>query len=296
MYPIDRRKIAVHIYALLRSLRKVARLVDVSHSTVARWLKHPDKKQYKQRGSTKSSDTVVQILRASIAAHPFTALADLRQLIKDTLQLSVSKELVRTIIKKLGFSKKKAKRFGTSPDLESKTAAFIARRDALLAEGRRFYSIDETSFGRNGPATYGYALRGQPLLLRKKPEKSVTQTAICCVTDDAITGVDVFPGSANTSKILSFVASLNLPKGSVLLLDNVSFHHALTFKKMCEELKIELLHVPPYSPWFNPIELVFSIVKRAYYRTNQISSSWGRVNGTHIRNFFEKSLRCTGPF
>jgi transposase len=177
MYPIDRRKIAVHIYALLRSLRKVARLVDVSHSTVARWLKHPDKKQYKQRGSTKSSDTVVQILRASIAAHPFTALADLRQLIKDTLQLSVSKELVRTIIKKLGFSKKKAKRFGTSPDLESKTAAFIARRDALLAEGRRFYSIDETSFGRNGPATYGYALRGQPLLLRKKPEKSVRSEA-----------------------------------------------------------------------------------------------------------------------
>jgi transposase len=296
MYPIDRRKIAVHIYALLQSLRKVARLVNVSHSTIARWLKYPDKKQYRPRACTKSSETIVQVLRASIATHPFTSLADMKQLIQDTLQVSVSKELLRMIIRKQGFSKKKAKRFGKSHDLESKTADFITRRDALLAEGRRFYSIDETSFGRNGPATYGYAPRGQPLLVRKKPEKSVTQTAICCVSDNSIAGVDVFPGSANTNKFSSFVASLNLPKGSVMLLDNVAFHHSLTFKNMCKDLGIELLYVPPYSPWFNPIEFVFSIVRRAFYRTNDISSSWDRVNATHLKSFFEKSLGCTGPF
>ena len=46
MYSLDRRKLATHIYSLFPSLRKVARILNVSHTTVARWLKHPERKSY----------------------------------------------------------------------------------------------------------------------------------------------------------------------------------------------------------------------------------------------------------
>jgi len=36
MYPIDRRKLAQHIYSLFNSLRKTAIVLQVSHSTVHR--------------------------------------------------------------------------------------------------------------------------------------------------------------------------------------------------------------------------------------------------------------------
>ena len=46
MYPVDRRKLAVHMYSILGSLRKTAKLLMVSHSTIFRWLASPERKQY----------------------------------------------------------------------------------------------------------------------------------------------------------------------------------------------------------------------------------------------------------
>jgi hypothetical protein len=64
---------------------------------------------------------------------------------------TLSRELLRVvIIKKQGLSKKKAKFFSKPSNLEAVTDAFLKKRDQLLAEGRTFVSIDETSFGRHG--------------------------------------------------------------------------------------------------------------------------------------------------
>jgi transposase len=48
MYPIDRRYIACNIYSMIKSLRKTATLVNVSHTTVARWIKDPTPKGSKE--------------------------------------------------------------------------------------------------------------------------------------------------------------------------------------------------------------------------------------------------------
>ena len=41
MYPIDRRHQAQHIYYILQSLRKTALFLQVSHTTISRWIKLP---------------------------------------------------------------------------------------------------------------------------------------------------------------------------------------------------------------------------------------------------------------
>lgn len=51
MYAIDRRKVAVQMYSILQSLRKVAILLTVSHSTVSRWLQNPIRRLYPKRTS-----------------------------------------------------------------------------------------------------------------------------------------------------------------------------------------------------------------------------------------------------
>ena len=43
MYPLDRRKL---IYSLGGSLRKTAKLLMVSHSTISRWFNRPEKKYF----------------------------------------------------------------------------------------------------------------------------------------------------------------------------------------------------------------------------------------------------------
>jgi len=65
-------------------------------------------------------------------------------------------------------------------------------------------------------------------------------------------------------------------------------------KQYARDRNVHLLYVPPYSPWFNPVEGVFSIVKRNYYSTRDIQQSFQCVKDIHIRSFFHRSLLCTG--
>ena len=51
----------------------------------------------------------------------------------------------------------------------------------------------------------------------------------------------------------------NLQPDTVVLIDNVAFHHSKIVKQYARDRNIHLLYVPPYSPWFNPVEGVFSI-------------------------------------
>jgi transposase len=62
-------------------------------------------------------------------------------------------------------------------------------------------------------------------------------------------------------------------KRTVLLMDNVAFHHSYKVKEYTKEIQWDILFVPPYSHVFNPIEGVFSIVKRQYQRNLSINLS-----------------------
>lgn len=52
-----------------------------------------------------------------------------------------------------------------------------------------------------------------------------------------------------------------LPQGSVLVLDNARIHHGGQVAALAEQAGCSLLYLPPYSPDFSPIELVWSWVK-----------------------------------
>ena len=54
-------------------------------------------------------------------------------------------------------------------------------------------------------------------------------------------------------------------KEIVIILDNYKPHHNNQFKKFCEILKIKLIYLPAYTPWYNPIEQVWKSIKRIIY-------------------------------
>lgn len=49
--------------------------------------------------------------------------------------------------------------------------------------------------------------------------------------------------------------------GMIFLMDNVSFHRNKRIRDLIEETNNELLFIPPYSPEYNPIEMVFGNLK-----------------------------------
>lgn len=57
-------------------------------------------------------------------------------------------------------------------------------------------------------------------------------------------------------------------------IDNASWHKTLAVTEYCEQNKITLLFLPPYSPEYNPIERVWSFLKskirQRFFRTAEI--------------------------
>ena len=130
MYPLDRRRrlLASHTYYLFQSLRKAAIVLQVSHTTVSRWLRNPEKAIYpKRRYVDSKSMKVTDTIRLAIQSNPFVSLFSLKNIMKEVLSLDVSKELLRTVIKTNGYSKKKAKFFSEPKKWRTKPKLSLKR-------------------------------------------------------------------------------------------------------------------------------------------------------------------------
>lgn len=57
---------------------------------------------------------------------------------------------------------------------------------------------------------------------------------------------------------------MEAPIGSVLLMDNIQFHHSKETQHVIECKGWNTLYTTPYSPMLNPIEMFFGAVKPAF--------------------------------
>jgi len=84
----------------------------------------------------------------------------------------------------------------------------------------------------------------------------------------------------------------------VFFIDNASWHKTLKVQEYCEQNKITLLFLPPYSPEFNPIERVWSYLKskirQRFFKTADIFRKFvfdlfANINNT---DFEELAKQC----
>jgi hypothetical protein len=74
-------------------------------------------------------------------------------------------------------------------------------------------------------------------------------------------------GSVRSAHFADFMSQSPFPPGTVVLLDNHSMHKTKLVQSYAQSKGYTLLNTPPYSPEFNPIELVFGITKNAFYKS-----------------------------
>lgn len=290
MYCLDIRRIACRLYYKYKSLRKVSSILEISHSTIARWVQSIHRKQY-YRKPTICNEFVVDTIKSSIAINPFISTRNLVTKVKSVCNVNVSKELVRVAIAKLGYTKKQSRCFSTPKNLEEKTKMFKHLRQHFLSQNMSFYSLDETSFGRNTKIQKGYAPKGQILKVQRVQPRMTTMSSLVVMSKECIIKHQEVQGSFNQHLFLSFLQGLNIPDNSVILLDNVRFHHCSAIKDFAKLKGWTLLYTPPYSPWFNPIEGVFSIIKRQFYAGKSIQECFDSVCQHHCKSFFEFSFK-----
>jgi transposase len=120
-------------------------------------------------------------------------------------------------------------------------------------------------------------------------------SVIACASKDGWSSYKTIKGGVNRLAFCEFIKSLSIPKGSVMLLDNASIHRGDIVKETFLEMGIIPLYVPPYSPWYNPIENCFSSVKRNFLEKEDVDFAMQNltVDG-HFIPYFRRGLACNG--
>jgi transposase len=148
------------------------------------------------------------------------------------------------------------------PDVKAQRDAWQAGQSALDVD--RLVFVDETWASTNMARRYGRAPIGERLVDALPHGHWQTTTLVAALRVDGLTAPMVIDGALNGDLFVAYVKQVLVPTlqpGDVVVMDNLSSHKRAEVRALIEGAGCRLLYLPPYSPDFNPIELVFAKLK-----------------------------------
>lgn len=146
--------------------------------------------------------------------------------------------------------------------LDFKTALNTLQNDEIVC-------LDETAFVNNNNPVYGYFSKGRQPKTTTTPKRVKVSLLMAIHPNNSIVAKQQYPTALNSSLFQEFLKNElfpNLPSTTkAVIMDNVSFHKTKAVIELFNQHNITPLFIPPYSPRCNPIEEVFSVIKR-YFR------------------------------
>ena len=282
MYPLVLRQRAVFHYNNFPStLRQSARIFGIGKSTLARWTKPNHGCLNRRRVRL---DAVKDTIEKAIEINPFLTIHELCNLVKQMVKSTA----MRRYIRKLGFTRKRCR----SKHLPSLHVDYTNKRAELLhalESGNEVISIDETSMYLTKPPGYGYSRRGERLVVQHDTPIRANRVSMVLAISNVrgVVGYSVKQGSFNTESFTDFIYNIDAPFGSVLLMDNVRFHHSGETKSAISMKGLNVLYTPPYSPELNPVEYSFSLLKNEHARRGKdLEVSLHVITVNKVKSFF----------
>ena len=133
-----------------------------------------------------------------------------------------------------------------------------------LQEPERLVFLDESGFNIAMTRGYARAPSHQRAVDQVPRNHGRNQTLICALSLAGPQAALVLDGALDGVTFEWYVKHILCPtlqKGQVVVLDNLSSHHRASVRTLIEAQGCEVLFTSPYSPDFNPIELMFSKLK-----------------------------------
>lgn len=142
---------------------------------------------------------------------------------------------------------------------------------------------------------YGRAHRTRRAVCSVPRNWGRNQTLICALQVTGPFAPLVVEGAVNGPIFEGYVREVLCPAltpGQVVVLDNLSAHHRASVRTCIEAQGCSVLFLPPYSPDFNPIEMLFSKVK-ALIRASEwravpalLKGIWTALDAVTLRDVF----------
>ena len=137
--------------------------------------------------------------------------------------------------------------------------------------------VDETGIDTYLYREYGYSLKGQKIVGRVSGRKYKRVGIVAAQMDKKIIAPLQYDGTMDSVLFERWIDECLipvLPKQSVIVMDNASFHRKKKLAPLLEAAGHKLIFLPPYSPELNPIENFWSWLKRQLSKTSQSHPSF----------------------
>ena len=183
----------------------------------------------------------------------------------EKLELKATNETVRKAVIKMGYKYKKKSLHASErerPDVIYERKNWIGHLPEY--DKNRLVFIDESGVNTDLARIYGRAIDGERCVDKVPLNTPQNTTILSSVRYNGETVYTVYQGGTTSDKFADYLKNTLAPtlhKDDIVIMDNMRTHHSKEVKKIIEELKINVVYLPPYSPDFNPIEKMWSKIK-----------------------------------
>jgi transposase len=129
--------------------------------------------------------------------------------------------------------------------------------------------VDECSTNTSLRPLYAWSLRGERARFKAPRNWGPNVTLLASMTLSSMGPSLAVEGSTTRAVFEAYVEKALIPimhPGQAVVMNNLSAHQGPRVRQLIEEPGCELIHLPPYSPDFNPIEQAFSKFKGLLHR------------------------------
>ena len=255
---VDLRKSAVQYYLKGHTLEQTAEVFGVSKSAVCEWVH-----LYRETGnlnnkplhrSFKKIDP--EQLQKYIKEHPDDTQKEIAE------AFGCSAQAISKALKRNGITRKKKTRHYKEQDPE-KVAEYQEKTKDI--DPKIIAYVDETGLDSFYYREYGYAPRGEKVIGEVSGRKFQRTNFVSAKLGDQLIAPFQYGGTTNAKLFENWFGTQLLPvlpDGTVIIMDNASFHRKEQLYKLVEGSTKRLIFLPPYSPELNPIEKVWANMKR----------------------------------
>jgi transposase len=141
---------------------------------------------------------------------------------------------------------------------------FLNELTPYLQQPERLVFLDESGFNTAMTRGYARALSTARAVGQVSRNYGKNHTLICALSLAGPLVPLVIEGAMNGELFEWYVQDQLCPTlspGQVVVMDNLSSHHRASIRTLVEAQGCTLLYLSPYSPDFNPIEMLFSKLK-----------------------------------
>lgn len=129
---------------------------------------------------------------------------------------------------------------------------------------RNLVFVDEAGLNLSMSRLFARAQEGERAIGSVPGTKGGNVSLIGALNLDGLIAAMTVPGSTNTDVFLTYVTQILVPQlwsGAIVVMDNLSVHHAECIRVAIESVGAKVKFLPPYSPDLSPIELCWSKLK-----------------------------------